>query len=142
MIQKEGVRTALETVTLTTLGSDPKFFMDMVDAASKEAIAQVNRNEYSLSNNVDFQSETGLVVYQAVGPQWLRFGVPRRKRAIESVVLDGDISEEIVKDFKEFIESSQWYAQYKPSKAYHPRVCHINIDDKTTFKAIKFGIFI
>ena len=49
VIQKEGVRTALETVTLTTLGSDPKFFMDMVDAASKEAIEQVNQNEYSLS---------------------------------------------------------------------------------------------
>ncbi|VDL71350.1 unnamed protein product [Nippostrongylus brasiliensis] len=94
-IQRNGYRTPFETVTLTTLGTDTAFFKNLLEEASQEAIAK---------------SETGLVVYQAVGPQWLRFGAPRRKRDIESVVLDDNIAESIVADVEEFTKSSQWYS--------------------------------
>ncbi|CAA90252.1 Mitochondrial chaperone BCS1 [Caenorhabditis elegans] len=95
VIQRDGIRTPFETVTLTTLGSDVKFFKRMLEQSAKEAIDN---------------AETGLVIYQAVGPQWIRFGVPRKKRDIESVILDGRICEELVEDFQEFISSATWYA--------------------------------
>lgn len=72
-----------------------KFFKRMLEQSAKEAIDK---------------AETGLVIYQAVGPQWVRFGVPRKKRDIESVILDGRICEELVEDFQEFISSATWYA--------------------------------
>ncbi|XGW13292.1 hypothetical protein V3C99_013713 [Haemonchus contortus] len=92
-IQRNGYRTPFETVTLTTLGTDTSFFKNLLEEASQEAISK---------------TETGLVVYQAVGPQWLRFGAPRRKRDIESVVLDGNIAQDLVADFQEFTTSSHW----------------------------------
>ncbi|RCN29208.1 ATPase, AAA family [Ancylostoma caninum] len=95
-IQRDGYRTPFETVTLTTLGTDTAFLKNMLEDASREAVSK---------------TETGLVVYQAVGPQWVRFGAPRRKRDIHSVVLDGNIAQELVDDFREFTESSQWYTE-------------------------------
>uniref|UniRef100_A0A8R1HKQ3 Mitochondrial chaperone BCS1 n=1 Tax=Caenorhabditis japonica TaxID=281687 RepID=A0A8R1HKQ3_CAEJA len=95
VIQKDGIRTPFETVTLTTLGSDVKFFKRMLETSAKEAIDN---------------AETGLVIYQAVGPQWIRFGVPRKKRDIDTVVLDGNVCEQLLKDFQEFIGSATWYA--------------------------------
>ncbi|KJH52583.1 ATPase, AAA family [Dictyocaulus viviparus] len=93
-IQKNGYRTPFETVTLTTLGTDTSFLKNLIEEASYDAISK---------------AKTGLVVYQAVGPQWSQFGAPRRKRPIDSVVLDGNIAEDLLKDFLEFTESSQWY---------------------------------
>ncbi|CAD6199646.1 unnamed protein product [Caenorhabditis auriculariae] len=78
VIQRDGIRTPFETVTLTTLGSDVGFFKQMLSDSAREAIEN---------------TETGLVIYQAIGPQWVRFGVPRKKRDIET-----------------FASSSKWYA--------------------------------
>ncbi|VDM57661.1 unnamed protein product [Angiostrongylus costaricensis] len=94
-IQKNGYRTPFETVTLTTLGTDTSFLKNLLEEASYEAVSK---------------AETGLVVYQAIGPQWSRFGAPRRKRDISSVVLDGNTAKELVDDFQEFSKSSQWYS--------------------------------
>lgn len=104
-IQREGHRTPFETVTLTCLGTDPSFLKNMLENASKEAVLQVCIKKVHICL---FQSETGLVVYQAVGPQWLRFGTPRRKRDVGSVVLDEDISQQLINDFQEFVNSSNW----------------------------------
>ncbi|CAI5440632.1 unnamed protein product [Caenorhabditis angaria] len=95
VIQRDGIRTPFETVTLTTLGSDVTFFKKMLQESAKDAIDN---------------TQTGLVIYQAVGPQWLRFGIPRKKRDIQSVILDKNICQELCQDFEEFTKSSNWYA--------------------------------
>ncbi|CAD5229164.1 unnamed protein product [Bursaphelenchus okinawaensis] len=92
-IQKNGVRTALETVTLTTFGS-PLIWKDFLHKATVEALEK---------------EETGTVVYNAIGPEWHRMGNPRRKRPIESVILAEGIVDNIIKDIEEFIDSSEWY---------------------------------
>uniref|UniRef100_A0A158R4L2 Mitochondrial chaperone BCS1 n=1 Tax=Syphacia muris TaxID=451379 RepID=A0A158R4L2_9BILA len=88
--------TPFETVTLTTLGSDVNFFKKLLENASAEAVKEMN---------------TGLIMYNAVGPEWRRFGKPLRKRAISSVVLEEGLSEKIQMDFEEFCKSSEWYAK-------------------------------
>ncbi|MFH4975227.1 hypothetical protein AB6A40_001936 [Gnathostoma spinigerum] len=95
-IQRDGYRTPFETVTLTTLGSDVQFLKDLLSHATSEALAGV---------------QTGLVVYQAVGPEWRRFGIPRRKRPLFSVVLADGVAEKIIKDFSEFCCSGSWYLE-------------------------------
>lgn len=40
-IQKSGVRTALETVTLTALGGNPSFWKNFLHEATNEALANV-----------------------------------------------------------------------------------------------------
>lgn len=52
--------------------------------------------------------ETGLVIYNAVGPEWHRFGKPRNKRSLSSIVLDSEIRERLQKDIEEFQESQSW----------------------------------
>lgn len=46
-----------------------------------------------------------------MGAEWREFGHPRKRRPINSVVLDEGISERILKDCREFTSSSQWYAE-------------------------------
>lgn len=43
--------------------------------------------------------ETALVVYQAVGPQWIRLTALRRKRDVHSVALNGSVAQELADDF-------------------------------------------
>ncbi|TKR67435.1 hypothetical protein L596_023587 [Steinernema carpocapsae] len=89
-----GMRMPLETMTMTTLGTDPQFFVRMFAEATMEAINK---------------RETGLVIYNAIGPQWVRFGEPRRKRTLDSVVLDRSVRERVEDDLNEFIKSAEWY---------------------------------
>lgn len=94
MIQRNGIRVPLETVTLTTLGTNPLFWKSFLEEATKEALSK---------------EETGLVIYNAIGPEWRRNGNPRRKRPLESVVLANGVGDKIHNDVKEFIESEKWY---------------------------------
>ena len=49
------------------------------------------------------------IMYTAVGAEWRQFGYPRQRRPINSVILDRGISERILNDVQEFIDSPQWY---------------------------------
>ncbi len=49
--------------------------------------------------------------YHAVGPEWRTFGQPIKKRPLNSVVLDRGISENLLNDVREFIDSAQWYTE-------------------------------
>lgn len=83
-----------ETVTLTTLSRDRGIFNSILDEA----------RQYALSQN-----EGRTVLYTSFGPEWRPFGLPRKKRMLESVILDRGVSESIVADVRDFISNGKWY---------------------------------
>lgn len=83
-----------ESITLTTLYSQRHIFEDLFLEAHK--LAQQS-------------TEGKTIVYTARSTSWERFGEPRRKRPIESVVLDKGIKEHVVTDVKDFLASNKWY---------------------------------
>ncbi|KAI9024000.1 BCS1 N terminal-domain-containing protein [Hyaloraphidium curvatum] len=87
--------TPWETVTLTTLTMDRHLFAEMLQDAKALALTK---------------EEGKTVIYTSYGPEWRPFGQPRKRRPIQSVVLDEGISEKILKDVKDFIGNGKWYA--------------------------------
>ncbi|KAL8843329.1 MAG: hypothetical protein Q9170_000187 [Blastenia crenularia] len=83
-----------ETVKLTTLYSQRHIFEDLFLEAHRLAQKSV---------------EGKTIVYTARTASWERFGEPRRKRPLESVVLDEGVKERIVADLKDFLRSEKWY---------------------------------
>jgi chaperone BCS1 len=83
-----------ETVTLTTLYAHRHIFEDIFGEA--HGLAQMAQ-------------EGKTVMYKSVMTQWIESGEPRRKRPLQSVILDKGIKERIVGDVKEFLGSRQWY---------------------------------
>ena len=83
-----------ETVTLTTLYSQRNIFEEIFLEAHQ--LAQQS-------------SEGKTIVYQARATSWEKFGEPRRKRPIESVILDKGVKERVISDVKGFLGSAKWY---------------------------------
>ena len=83
-----------ETVTLTTLYSQRHIFEELFQEAHQ--LAQQS-------------TEGKTIVYTSRMTTWERFGEPRRKRPLESVILDQGIKERIVSDVKDFLASGKWY---------------------------------
>ncbi|KAJ3074401.1 hypothetical protein HDU99_001740, partial [Rhizoclosmatium hyalinum] len=83
-----------ETVTVTALARDKGLLLQILDEAKTAALAE---------------EEGKTVIYTSYGPEWRPFGAPRRRRAIESVVLDEGVSEFLVKDVKAFLANGMWY---------------------------------
>ncbi|XP_063709570.1 mitochondrial chaperone BCS1 [Culicoides brevitarsis] len=86
--------TPFETVTLTALGQNKEMFYKMLEEARQLALKE---------------TEGKVVMYTAMGSEWRPFGHPRKKRNINSVILDDGISDRIVADCKEFITNHKWY---------------------------------
>ncbi|KAK5046350.1 hypothetical protein LTR84_008494 [Exophiala bonariae] len=83
-----------ETITLTTLYSQRHVF----ESLFKEA------------HDIATQSVEGkTVIYTAWGTKWDKFGNPRSKRPLDSVILDKGVKERIVNDVQDFFSSSKWY---------------------------------
>ncbi|KAF8448440.1 BCS1 N terminal-domain-containing protein [Terfezia claveryi] len=83
-----------ETVKLTTLYRDRHVFSQLLSEA--QSLAQTLT-----------QGKT--VIYTSWGSDWKEFGSPKRKRPLESVILDRGVKESLVKDVKDFLASSSWY---------------------------------
>lgn len=83
-----------ETVTLTTLYSQRHVFESLFREAHDIATQSV---------------EGKTVIYTAWGTKWDKFGNPRSKRPLESVILDQGVKEKIVADVQDFVASSKWY---------------------------------
>ncbi|KAJ2263783.1 Complex III assembly protein translocase and chaperone [Coemansia sp. RSA 376] len=83
-----------ETVTLTTLSRDRGIFSNILAEAREHALAQ---------------NEGRTVLYTSFGPEWRPFGLPRKRRLLESVILDSGVSEGIVNDVRDFISNGKWY---------------------------------
>lgn len=49
------------------------------------------------------------IMYTAMGADWRQFGHPRKKRPLDSVLLDQGVSDGILTDIREFIKNPQWY---------------------------------
>ena len=85
-----------ETVTLTTLSRDRTLFLELLAEAQNMALKM---------------QEGKTVIYTSWGPEWRPFGQPRRRRSLDSVVLDVGIKERLVTDVREFLSSGKWYAE-------------------------------
>ena len=83
-----------ETIILTTLYRDRNIFPTLLSEA--QALAQQ-------------LTEGKTVIYTSWGTEWKPFGAPRRKRPLESVILDTGVKESLVSDVKDFLASSAWY---------------------------------
>lgn len=83
-----------ETVTLTTLYSQKHVFEELF----KEAHDLAARSQ-----------EGKTVIYHPATSEWRKFGQPRRKRPLDSVILDQGVKERIVEDVKDFLASGSWY---------------------------------
>ncbi|KAJ2163664.1 Complex III assembly protein translocase and chaperone [Coemansia sp. RSA 353] len=83
-----------ETVTLTALARDRAVFERILAEARQDALSQ---------------NEGRTVLYTSFGPEWRPFGLPRKRRLLDSVVLDRGISENIVSDVRDFIANGKWY---------------------------------
>jgi chaperone BCS1 len=86
--------TPFETVTLTTLYSHRHIFEDLFTEAHKLSLR--------------FQ-EGKTIMYTAWGVDWRPFGEPKRKRPLESVVLEEGVKERIVDDITGFLSARTWY---------------------------------
>ncbi|KAJ1642070.1 Complex III assembly protein translocase and chaperone, partial [Dispira simplex] len=85
-----------ETVTLTTLSRDREIFRHLLTEAREAALAK---------------QEGKTVMYTSWGAEWRPFGLPRKRRPLESVVLDQGITSRIVSDVQDFISNEVWYNQ-------------------------------
>ena len=83
-----------ETITLTTLYSQHEVFQHLFREAHALAAQSV---------------EGKTVIYNQWGNQWMKFGEPRRKRPLASVILDRGIKDRLVSDVQDFIQSATWY---------------------------------
>lgn len=86
--------TPFETVTLTTLYNERHLFKDLLAEAKLMALKA---------------QEGKTVLYTSWGPEWRPFGNPRKKRLLDSVILDDGVGEGIVADVKDFLLSGDWY---------------------------------
>ncbi|GAV27593.1 hypothetical protein PMKS-001061 [Pichia membranifaciens] len=84
----------METVTLKTLYKDRYLLASILDEARQMAMKL---------------SEGKTVLFKSWGQDWRVFGKPRKKRVIDSVILDRGIKESILHDLKEFLKSGPWY---------------------------------
>lgn len=84
----------METVTLKTLYKDRYLLASILDEARQMAMKL---------------NEGKTVLYKSWGQDWRIFGKPRKKRVIDSVILDKGIKEKILDDIKEFLKSDSWY---------------------------------
>lgn len=84
----------METVTLKTLYKDRYLLASILDEARQLAMKQ---------------NEGKTVLFKSWGQDWRVFGKPRKKRVIDSVILDKGIKENILTDVKEFLKSDSWY---------------------------------
>ncbi|KAL7750071.1 Complex III assembly protein translocase and chaperone [Sorochytrium milnesiophthora] len=83
-----------ETIGLTTLRRDAHLFTELLADAKEFAIRkQIGKT----------------VIYTSYGPEWRPFGQPRKKRPLESVVLDRGVRERVLTDVQKFLVNWQWY---------------------------------
>uniref|UniRef100_A0A671ER66 BCS1 homolog, ubiquinol-cytochrome c reductase complex chaperone n=1 Tax=Rhinolophus ferrumequinum TaxID=59479 RepID=A0A671ER66_RHIFE len=108
--------TPWESVTFTALGTDRKVFFNILEEARDLALQQ---------------EEGKTVMYTAVGSEWRSFGYPRRRRPLDSVVLEQGLSERIVRDIREFIDNPKWYIDRALAGELEHSICLLSLTDSS-----------
>lgn len=85
-----------ETVTMTSVGRNKGLYFSILEEARQMALKQ---------------HEGKTIMYTAMGSEWRPFGHPRRRRPLNSVVLDAGVAEKILTDVQEFIGNPSWYRE-------------------------------
>ena len=84
-----------ESVKLSSIGRNRRLFINILnearDIALKEQIGKT-------------------VIYTALGHEWKEFGHPRKRRPLNSVVLEENQTNRILRDVKEFLSTETWYS--------------------------------
>ncbi|KAG9240018.1 BCS1 N terminal-domain-containing protein [Calycina marina] len=83
-----------ETITLTTLYAHRHIFEDIFGEAY--ALARVAQ-------------EGKTIMHTTNGTNWQVIGEPRKKRPLNSVILDAGVKEKIADDVKDFLAMQEWY---------------------------------
>ena len=55
------------------------------------------------------QEEGKIIIYTNWGTEWRPFGQPRKRRPLESVILDDGVSKKLYEDVMEWQRSASWY---------------------------------
>ncbi|XP_017891949.1 mitochondrial chaperone BCS1 [Ceratina calcarata] len=84
-----------ETVQLTAFGRDKNVYFNILEEARQMALKE-------------YEGKT--IMYTAMGSEWRQFGHPRKRRPLESVVLDTGVADRILNDCREFITNPSWYS--------------------------------
>lgn len=84
-----------EKVIFTGFGKNTKTFNSILNEA------------YELTLK---QDEGKTIIFTNWGAEWRQFGQPRAKRPLHSVILDHGISEKLLFDVEEWMNSSKWYS--------------------------------
>lgn len=83
-----------ETITLTTL------------YAHRDVFEQIFAEAHRLHQQMQ---EGKTVIYNATAGDWQPFGDAKRKRPLDSVILERGVKERIVQDVQAFLEARTWY---------------------------------
>uniref|UniRef100_A0A6A7G986 Mitochondrial chaperone BCS1 n=2 Tax=Hirondellea gigas TaxID=1518452 RepID=A0A6A7G986_9CRUS len=83
-----------ESVMFTTVGTDRRIYEDLLIEAQRAALQE---------------TEDRTVIYKSFTFKWQQFGHPKRRRPLESVILDEGVADEIIDDLQDFKASYQWY---------------------------------
>mmetsp|Transcript_22746 Transcript_22746/g.31688 ORF Transcript_22746/g.31688 Transcript_22746/m.31688 type:complete len:440 (-) Transcript_22746:3082-4401(-) len=83
-----------ETITLTTVGRSRKIFEEILEEARQNAVEK---------------EEGSTVIYTTSGGDWRRFGFPRKRRPLHSVILADGIAETVLDDVTSFLSNAKWY---------------------------------
>jgi mitochondrial chaperone BCS1 len=85
-----------ETVTLRCFGRNRQLMLQLLTDAKTAALRR---------------QENKTIIFTSSGVDWRPFGQPRRKRPLESVVLDKGVAEGIQRDFADFLTNQLWYVE-------------------------------
>lgn len=84
-----------ETVQLTSFGTDKNLYFNILEEARCMALKE---------------HEGKTIMYTAMGSDWRQFGHPRKRRPLQSVILDTGIADRLLTDCREFIKHPEWYS--------------------------------
>ncbi|EFA81958.1 mitochondrial chaperone BCS1 [Heterostelium album PN500] len=85
-----------ESITLTTLGFKRDIFQRLLEEARVMAAGK---------------EEGRTIIYTSAGTEWRRFGHPRKRRPIDSVILDRGVAARLVDDVRRFLSNANWYTE-------------------------------